>query len=125
MKRMLSMGFGSMLMAGLLVGCASSPQQGASPGINAVMERWKGRRVTDAVSVWGMPDSIGREGTVGVLVWKADNAPGKPPFSPLPNNMEWAILCARMLTVDPSETIVQARAATGDCSANPEDYAPP
>ena len=120
MKRLLS-----LLGIGLLAACSANPTQPSGPGVNAMMESWKGRRVSEAVGLWGMPDSISREGTVGVLVWKADNAPGKPPFAPVPSGMQWVILCGRVLKVDPSETIVDAKAQSGDCSASPEDYAPP
>ena len=125
MKRSLVCLLSSLGIAWTLSACSSNPPQAASPGVAATLNTWKGRRVTDAVSLWGMPDSIGREGTVGVLVWKADNAAGKPSFPPLPGSMEWVILCTRVLTVDPSETIVAARAYGSDCSMNPEDYAPP
>ena len=108
-----------------IAACSAQPTQPpGAPSVNRAMEAWKGRKVAEAVGLWGMPDSIAREGTLGKLAWTADNAPGKPAFPPLPGNMEWAIRCARVLMVDPSETIVEARVYGGDCSTNAEDYAP-
>lgn len=108
----------------LLSACASNAPQSASKNVSLAMDAWKGRKVAEAVGMWGMPDSIGREGTLGVLVWKADNAAGKPPPTALPGGMAWAVRCARVLSVDPSETIVQARAYGNECSDDPADYAP-
>lgn len=88
------------------------------------MEAWKGRPVTEAVAKWGMPDSVNREGMHGVLVWKADDTSGTESLPALPPGMAWADLCQRVLMVDPSETIVQARASGSGCSSDPWDYAP-
>lgn len=108
----------------LLAGCASNAPQSSSQGVKSAMDAWKGRRVAQAVGLWGMPDSITREGMLGVLVWKADNAADTPPPPALPQGMAWAVLCTRVLSVDPSETIVQARAYGNGCSTDPADYAP-
>ena len=113
-----------LLLVCFLAACASNAPQSSSQSVNSAMDAWKGRRVTEAVGMWGMPDSITREGTLGVLTWKADNAAGKQPAPALPPGMVWAVLCARVLTVDPSETIVQARAYGSECSSDPADYAP-
>ncbi|TDU28503.1 hypothetical protein DFR24_2875 [Panacagrimonas perspica] len=109
----------------LLAACASNaPQSTSSKNVSLAMDAWKGHKVAEAIGMWGMPDSITREGTLGVLVWKADNAAGKPPPTALPAGMAWAVRCARVLSVDPSETIVQARAYGSECSDDPADYAP-
>jgi len=108
----------------VLAACASNAPQSASKGVNLAMDAWKGHKIAEAIGMWGMPDSITREGVLGVLAWKADNAAGKPPPPALPNGMAWAVRCARVLSVDPSETIVQARAYGSECSDDPADYAP-
>lgn len=108
----------------LLAACATNAEQpSGSSNVNSAMEAWKGKRVTQAIGKWGMPDSINREGTVGVLVWKADETAGTE-LPALPEGMAWADLCKRVLTVDPSETIVEARAYGNGCSTDPIDYAP-
>jgi hypothetical protein len=112
-----------LMCACLLTACASNAPQ-STKGVNLAMDAWKGRKVAEAVGMWGMPDSVAREGTLGVLVWKADNAAGKPPPMALPSGMAWAVRCARVLSADPSETIVQARAYGNECSDDPADYAP-
>jgi hypothetical protein len=115
-----------LLLLGLvLAGCAASPSpDAAGRNVDGAMEPWKGRRVAEAVGMWGMPDSIVREGMLGVLTWKADNAPGRKPLPPAPGATQWAVLCTRVLSVDASETIVSGRVYGSGCSVDPEDYMP-
>lgn len=131
------------LLPGLLLGilvtaCASPPSAGGSNtntgDMNAVMTSWKGRMAREAVAMWGMPDSMGREGMVGVLRWKAESrskASGStdwtPPQFEKPASVEqpWPTLCGRTLIVDAAEIIRDARWSGGDCSKDPADYAPP
>ncbi len=124
-----------LVLGTLIAGCAS-PGGGGSPAnnsrMNAVMASWKGHRVTEAVGMWGMPDSIGREGMLGVLQWKSE-APSNstspswtPPMMQRPDGSQpWPTRCGRVLMVDPAEIIQQARWFGSDCSMDPADYAPP
>lgn len=111
-------------LAFALAACASNAPLAPSRDVGRAMDAWKGKPVTEAVAKWGMPDAIHREGTVGVLVWHADDTSDTASLPALPPGMAWADLCRRELTVDPSETIVQARAMGSGCSTDPWDYAP-
>jgi hypothetical protein len=108
-------------LAALLVGCAQQPATHA--GMNAAMAAWKGRWVAEAVGMWGMPDSIRREGTEGVLVWRGEEHPDAP-APPQPGSEPWPLLCTRVLTVDAAEIIRSARWQGQGCSTDPADYAP-
>ena len=130
-----------LVLVGILVtACASPASTPASAGsgkanMNAVMASWKGRMAREAVAMWGMPDSIGREGTLGMLQWKADNkatgtgtgsASWTPPmFEPPEGSQAWPTRCNRVLMVDAAEVIQNARWYGSDCSTDPADYAPP
>ncbi len=123
----------------LVTACASSPpaipSSASSKGsMSIVMASWKGRMAREAVAMWGMPDFIGREGTLGMLQWKADNAAGTstgsaswtpPLFEPPEGSQPWPTRCNRVLMVDASETIQNARWFGSNCSTDPADYAPP
>lgn len=130
----------------LLAGCATSPppptagSRDARGDMNAALASWKGRAAYDAVAMWGMPDSITREGTLGMLRWKADasaigSKPWGQPFSgdgsepqaaAEPARRSWAMRCARVLYVDIQEIVQRATWYGGDgCSTNPADYMPP
>ncbi len=132
------------LLPGLLLGillsaCASQqPDGGGSKtsidDMGAAMASWKGHSAREAVAMWGMPDSMGREGTVGVLRWKAHkhkNASGSadwtpPEFEPPTGNQRpWPMLCSRTIVVDAAEIIQDARWSGSDCSNDAEEYAPP
>ncbi|MGH8518700.1 MAG: hypothetical protein ACREUE_14705 [Panacagrimonas sp.] len=139
----------AMSVPALLAGCASpAPAPGGTrtsrdsgEGMNAALASWKGRAAYDAVAMWGMPDSITREGTLGMLRWKADASAGGAkqwgqPFSGdgseqqsaavEPSRRSWAMRCARVLYVDIQEIVQRATWYGSDgCSTNPADYLPP
>jgi hypothetical protein len=132
----------------LLAGCAgtapTSPSGSAAsaphsrPTMNDAMSSWKGRRAYEAVAMWGMPDSITREGTLGMLRWRADAAAigsrawGQP-FSgedsedgQQQRRKDWPMRCARVLSVDVQEVVQYANWSRSEgCSTDPNDYLPP
>jgi hypothetical protein len=94
--------------------------------MNAAMGTWKGRWAREAVGMWGMPDAMGREGTLMILQWKSDSVRlrGSPESAPDASGAEpWPTLCNRVLAVDEQEIIRQARWFGSGCSTNPADYA--
>lgn len=121
-----------VLLAVLTVGCASSGggSSASDKGVTSMMARWKGHRATEAVGMWGMPDSIDREGALGVLHWKADppatTTAWTPPMMERSDGRQpWPTRCHRVLMVDAQEIIQQARWFGSECSTDPADYAPP
>ena len=87
--------------------------------------------------MWGMPDSITREGAMGMLRWKADAAvigskAWGQPFSDDgtqgvdPRRKDWPMRCARVLSVDIQEIVQYANWSRSEgCSTDPADYLPP
>ena len=132
-------------MVCVLAGCAGrspapAPIVGASSrgDMSTAMSSWKGRRAYEAVAMWGMPDSITREGTLGMLRWRADAAaigskPWGQPFSdddgqdgPSQRRKDRPMRCARVLSVDVQEVVQYASWSRSDgCSTDPADYMPP
>ena len=121
----------------LLAGCASQPYGGSSGTIDrmiAVMDRWEGRSVREAVDKWGMPDSIGREGEFAVWKWRSDGekAEEDPAFRALlevdpmdGSGRPRPTLCGRNFRVDAAEIIRDAHWTGISCSHYSGDYAPP
>jgi hypothetical protein len=131
----------------LLIAACSGARPTATPpavavngrgDMNTVMSSWKGRRAYEAVAMWGMPDSITREGTLGMLRWRADAAAigskawGQP-FSgesgedgQPQRRQDWPVRCARVLSVDAQEVVQFASWSRSEgCSTDPADYLPP
>ena len=134
------------LLLGAIAGCAGTappvahgprPTNVSLGDMNAAMSSWKGRRAYEAVAMWGMPDSITREGAMGLLRWKADAAdtgsrPWGAPFSDAEadtgaaRQQSWPTRCARVLAVDVEEIVQRANWARSEgCSTDPADYLPP
>lgn len=118
------------LLSTILAAC-SSRGGSSGEGMSAAMASWKGHRVSEAVGMWGMPDSIGREGTLAVLQWKGDYAvlpriewDAKDRDTPS-REEAWPTLCYRVLAVDELEIIRQARWFGSECSTDPVNYAAP
>lgn len=105
----------------MMAACASTPPGDAA--VNTALAAWKGRWVAEAVASWGMPDSVNRDGMLGVLVWKADGAAARNAV-PSGGGQAWPALCTRVLSVDAAEIIQHARWYGSDCSTDPADYAP-
>lgn len=101
--------------------CASTPP--GNTAVNTAMAAWKGRWAAEAVASWGMPDSVSRDGMLGVLVWNADDAAARAAV-PSGGGQPWPALCTRVLSVDAAEIIRHARWYGTDCSTDPADYAP-
>lgn len=117
----------AVVLSALFAGCATI----GDDGMNAAMAAWKGRPATDAISMWGMPDSMNREGTRMMLTWKADNTmkswmqPVTADAAGDSKRRNWPTRCYRVLAVDETETIKSARVFGSDCSTDPADYATP
>jgi hypothetical protein len=117
----------------------STSTVGTRGDMSAAMSSWKGRRVYEAVAMWGMPDSITREGALGMLRWRADAAAigdkpwGQPfagadgqPQDPQQRRKDWPMRCARVLSVDVQEVVQYANWSRSEgCSTDPADYLPP
>lgn len=131
---------GMCLLALVGAGCANRTPASAPSNrgdVSSAMSSWKGHRAYEAVAMWGMPDSVTREGALGMLRWKADAAAigakawGQPfsgdqgPASD-PRGQDWPMRCARMLSVDIQEVVQYASWSRSDgCSTDPADYLPP
>ncbi|MCC2658999.1 MAG: hypothetical protein K0Q76_4107 [Panacagrimonas sp.] len=125
--------------SGSTAGTTSASAAGARGDMNAAMSSWKGRRAYEAVAMWGMPDSITREGALGMLRWRADAAAigdkpwGQPfygadgqPQEPQQRRKDWPMRCARVLSVDVQEIVQYANWSRSEgCSTDPTDYLPP
>jgi hypothetical protein len=135
----------TLLLLAACAGTAPTSSSGAAAGaprsrptMNDAMSSWKGRRAYEAVAMWGMPDSITREGTLGMLRWRADAAAigskawGQP-FSgeggedgEPQRRKDWPMRCARVLSVDVEEVVQHANWSRSEgCSTDPNDYLPP